>query len=98
MWLWNTYPETRGFLCYNLGNSKNSIDGARNKAMGLISGRSDLTFYWNKTAYFLECKTEIGNQSAEQKEWQLKVEQAGFKYFIFRSFSQFKQIITNILN
>ncbi len=98
MWLWNEHPETRDFLCYNLGNSKNAIDGARNKAMGLVPGRSDLTFYWNRTAYFLECKDSIGTQSTKQKEWQKKVEAAGFEYYLFRSFREFQLIITNLLN
>ena len=98
MWIWNTHPETRGFMCYNLGNSKNSIDGARNKSMGLIPFRSDLTFYWNQTAYFLECKTESGKQSQGQKEWQAKVDAAGFKYFLFRSLPEFQVIIEGIMN
>ena len=98
MWLWNEYPETRGFLCYNLGNSKNEIDGARNKAMGLMPGRSDLTFYWNRTAYFLECKDGLGVQSPKQKDWQKKVEAAGYEYFLFRTFREFQAIILHIMN
>jgi len=96
MWCWNTYPETRMLLCYNLSNSKNKIDGALNKAKGLIKGRADLTFYWNKTAYFIEMKTEKGTQEPEQKVFQATVEKAGFEYIICRSLEQFKVIIKRI--
>lgn len=97
MWLWNAHPETRGLLCYNLSNSKNKIDGALNKAKGLIKGRADLTFYWNKTAYFIEMKTEKGTQEPEQKIFQATVEKAGYKYVICRSLDDFKKVINLII-
>lgn len=98
MWLWNTHQETRGLLCYNLSNSKNKIDGALNKAKGLIKGRADLTFYWNKTAYFIEMKTEKGTQEPEQKIFQSIVEKAGYNYVICRSLEEFKKVINSIIN
>ena len=97
-WAWNNLPETRRLLCYNLNNSKNRIDGARNKAMGLIPGRADMVLYWKGTAYMLEFKTEKGKQSKEQKEWQSAVSAHNFPYHIIRSFDQFQQIIKNICN
>lgn len=93
----NTYPEHRGKLAYNHANSRNAIDGAKNKALGLIKGRSDFSFYFNKTAYFLECKTPTGKQSKEQKEWQKLMEDSGFEYFLFTSVDEFKEIIKNII-
>jgi len=95
---WNYHPETRGHLCYNLNNSRNVIDGNQNKAQGLIKGRSDMTFYWNLSAYFLEFKTETGVQSNEQKQWQSKMEDAGYEYHIIRTEDQFKEILTKILS
>lgn len=96
-WSYNELPQTRGLICYNHNNSRNKIDGMQNKALGLIKGRSDMTFYWKGKAYFLECKTENGFQSTEQKEWQNTVERNGFEYFIFRSLDEFKEIINEIL-
>ncbi len=93
LWAWNDKPETRGLICYNLGNSKNKIDGARNKAMGLVKGRADMVFYWKGTATMIEFKDKDGVQSKEQIEWQSKVEAHGFKYFICRSLDEFKKII-----
>lgn len=96
-WYHNEFPEYRGLLCYNLNNSKNKIDGARNKAMGIQKGRSDLVLYWQAKAYHIEMKTPTGEQSPEQIEWQNKVEAQGFEYHLVRSLSEFQKIILTIL-
>lgn len=93
----NTYPSLRGLLCYNLGNSKNKIDGARNRAKGLQKGRSDFTLYYQGKAYMIELKTETGDQRKEQIEWQCKIESQGFQYFLIRSLSEFQELIKNII-
>ena len=93
IWSWNEKPETRGLICYNLGNSRNRIDGATNKAMGLIAGRSDMTFYWNRTAYMIEFKLPREKQSRSQVDWQRLVESNGFEYHIVRSKDEFIELI-----
>jgi len=98
VWLWNNHPETRGLFCYNLGNSKNAIDGAKNKGMGLISGRSDTVLYWGAVAYMIEFKTDDGRQGKSQIDWQLLIEKQGFKYFVVRSLAEFQKLIVNILD
>lgn len=98
VWLWNNYPETRGLLCYNLNNSKNEIDGARNKSLGLIKGRSDLVFYWLGKATMIEMKDEDdGEQSEDQRKWQRRIEAHGFEYCICRSLEDFKKILLNLM-
>jgi len=92
---WNSYPEQRGLLCYNLNNSANKIQGNINRSLGLIRGRSDMVYYIKGRAIMLEFKTEVGIQSSEQKEWQSTIEAAGFPYHIIRSFEQFKELIEN---
>jgi hypothetical protein len=96
-WFYFQYPKLRGLLCYNLGNSRNPIDGRRNKEMGLQKGRSDMSLYANGTAYFFEFKTIKGVQSPDQKAWQAKVTDQGFQYHIVRSFADFQQKILSIL-
>lgn len=98
MHIWNKYPETRGLLCYNLNNSKNEIDGAKNKAKGLIKGRADLSFYWRGKVYFFELKVESGTQSKEQKEWEILVKSHGFIYLVVKSVEYFDCIIGLILD
>lgn len=94
---WNRYPQTRKLLCYNLNNSKNRIDGARNKAMGLIAGRSDMVLYWQGKAYFLECKLPGQHQRPNQKEWEKIVRQNGFEYYIFKTVEEGIKIIERII-
>jgi len=91
----NEYPETRGLLCYNLNNSKNKIDGALNRAKGLIKGRADFSFYWRPSVLFIEMKTfdKESRQAKEQREWQKTVETRGHRYVICRSVQEFKKVI-----
>ena len=97
MWLHNSLPGLRGLLCYNLNNSKNKIDGAKNKALGVQAGRSDMVLYYQSKAYMLECKTPGGTQSDKQKEWEQLIKLHGFEYHIFRSLEEFQMIINSIL-
>lgn len=97
IWFHNTFPKLRGLLCYNLNNSKNKIDGNRNKAMGLQKGRADMTFYFNGRAYFFEFKVDTGKQSPEQVEWERKVTEHGFSYSIIRSFSEFQERLHEVI-
>jgi hypothetical protein len=97
VWFHNTYPTLRGLLCYNLNNSKNKIDGARNKAKGLIAGRSDMVLYYQSNAFMIEFKTSDGSQSQGQKEWEALVKSQGFQYHIIRSLEEFQMLILNLL-
>lgn len=97
VWFHNTYPHLRGLLCYNLNNSKNRIDGARNKALGLQAGRADFTFYYQGKAIFIEMKTDTGKQHIEQKNWERLVTEHGFKYYICRSVLEFQEIICSFV-
>jgi len=93
-WFHNTYPQLRGLLCYNHNNSRNKIEGAKNKAMGLQKGRSDMVLYLKGRAFMIEWKTEKGKQHGKQKEWQELIEANGFSYYIVRSVNEFKHLIT----
>jgi len=97
VWFHNKFPKLRGLLCYNLNNSKNKIAGAKNKAMGLQKGRSDLVLYYKGKAYMIEMKTEDGKQTKDQKIWQATVVRNGFKYYLARNINEFKIIIYGCL-
>jgi hypothetical protein len=88
-WHWNNYPTERGLLCYNLNNSANKIQGAQNKALGLIKGRSDLVYYYKGSAIMIELKNATGKQTKEQIVWQELVESQGFIYLVMRSLEDF---------
>ena len=96
-WFHNTYPQYRGLLCANLSNSKNKVDGNRNKAMGLQAGRSDMVFYFARNAYQIELKIASGKQSPAQIEWQKVIESQGFNYYIVRTLEEFQELISSII-
>ena len=97
-WFHNNYPNLRGLLCYNLNNSKNRIDGNRNKALGLQKGRSDMVIYLKGgKAVMIEMKSDTGEQSPAQIEWEKTITNAGYEYIVIRSFEQFKQTIIELI-
>jgi hypothetical protein len=97
-WFHNTYPHLRGLLNYNHNNSRNKIEGAKNKAMGLQKGRSDMVLYLKGKAFMIEWKTEKGKQHGKQKEWQQLIEANGFSYYIVRSVEEFKELVTVLIS
>ena len=96
MWWHNTYPQYRGLLCYNLNNSVGGKRGNDNKFLGLVAGRSDLVLYFNKKAYMIELKNEIGRQKPAQLKWQTLIESQGFEYVIIRTLEDFKKYIEKL--
>lgn len=96
MYFNNTYPEYRMLLFEVNNNSTSKESGSKHKALGRKSGVSDLIYLSYFGVFCLECKTEIGIQTEDQKKWQASVESAGYKYIIFRSLDEFKKIITDI--
>lgn len=92
---WNDYPEERKLLFMVHNNPKNKIDGARLKSKGLVSGVSDLVYLSPREvkSYYLEVKTESGNQSESQKEWEKLITSLGYSYHIIRSYDEFKEVV-----
>lgn len=97
VWFHNSFPELRGLLCYNLNNSRNGIDGARNRSKGVQAGRADFAFYYKGKTVMIEMKEGRGKQSQEQKQWQQAIEQQGFRYFVCRDIEEFQEVIGCII-
>lgn len=110
-WFNLQYPQYRGllFACPN-GGARNLVTAAKLKAEGVVAGVADLLLLvpmfvkakdemWYNTIHALciEMKTAKGRQSPEQKEWQKKVEDAGYRYVIVRSVEQFMNEINDYL-
>ena len=96
VWHWNNYPAERGLLWHNNNNSRNAVDGARKKAIGVVAGVADLTFVHRGRVYFIEVKTPKGRQSKAQKEWQASIIGAGCEYHIVRSLLDFQHLYADI--
>lgn len=99
-WFWNEFPQYRKLLFHvaneNDRSDSNAIQGAIRKAMGVVSGVSDLILLVPSGPFHgfcIEMKDEKGTQKPAQKEWQALVEAQGYRYEVCRSLAQFKQII-----
>lgn len=92
-WFWNEFPSERRMLFHVDNNSYNKVIGAKKKALGVVQGVSDLVFVCG-TVIFIEIKTDIGEQTPEQRDFAQKVSLRGHVYRIIRSFEEFKIFIT----
>lgn len=87
------------------GSYRNKATAGRLKAEGVVAGVADLILLVPrcrasitennaasieiKHALCIEMKTSKGRQSPEQKEWQKKVEDQGYRYSVCRSLDEF---------
>lgn len=92
-WHWNNFPAERRKLFHVNQKARNAIEGNRMKAMGVVPGVSDLIYLSSAGPVFIEMKSETGTQTKEQKEFETMVTAMGYKYFICRSFEQFKNFL-----
>lgn len=92
--LWNTRPELRGRFFTINNNSENAIKGALNRAMGVLSGVSDMCFLTGDgKSIWIEWKTSTGKQSPAQKEWAATCDKLGHTYVVVENELEFITII-----
>lgn len=96
-WFHNKYPEYRGLLFHVNNKAKNSIEGNKFKAIGVVAGIPDLLFVFGGKLHPIEMKTEQGTVSADQKEIHEKWKLQGITPVVCRSFEQFQEIIISII-
>jgi hypothetical protein len=103
MWYNNTYcikqQKNRGMM-FSIPNelgTTNAIKTVISKSMGLLAGVADtIVILPSKELVFVEFKTDIGKQSPAQKDFEKRVTNLGYKYFIIRTFDEFKKIIITL--
>ena len=97
-WFHNTYYLERGMLHMNDNNSYNRIEGNRKKAMGVVSGVSDLELISDGgVVWFIELKLPEGKQSDVQIDFMNKCRTRGHIYVLIYSLEQFKYLIKEII-
>lgn len=106
-WFNLQWPEYRGLLfAVPNGGARSKATAGKLKAEGVVAGVSDLIllvphieegcrYMWH--ALCIEMKRDKGHQSPEQKAWQAKVEEMGFKYVVTRSLDDFITEINDYL-
>lgn len=101
-WFSYEYPKYKGLLfAVPNGGRRDAVTGGKLKSEGVVAGVSDLLLLIARGRYHgmcIEMKTEIGRQSEAQKEWQVSVEEQGYKYAVARSLQQFIQLINEYEN
>ena len=101
-WFHNNYclkHHTPRGLIFSIpnGGTRNIKEAMTLKATGVLAGASDMICILpNKQLIFLELKTEKGVQSEKQKEFQKRVENLGFEYWLIRSLDEFKNKMQNV--
>jgi hypothetical protein len=103
IWFNNTYclkhHEPRCCMFSVPNESENGWEAQKKVNVGLLRGASDtIVLLPGGITLFMECKTQIGVQSQAQIEFQERVTALGFHYYIFRSLSQFQQIISQYIS
>ena len=85
------------FAVPNELGTNNALTTMLSKATGLLSF-VPYTFLILPTKHliFVEFKTDIGKQSPAQKDFEKRVTNLGYKYFIIRTFDEFKKIIITL--
>ena len=94
-WFRETYPN---FLLFSIPNEGCYRRKQYFENLGMLSGVSDIIIILPNNVLFIEMKSEKGYQRIEQKTFQAKIENLNQKYYICRSFEEFKEIIKNELN
>lgn len=91
---WNeNYPKHRKCLFHVEQSAKNGIQGALQKALGVVAGVSDLILVLKGKVLFIELKTDIGKQSPTQIEFERQITELGHEYHVVRSFEQFLSLL-----
>jgi hypothetical protein len=72
------------------GGLRNKREALKLKSTGLVAGVSDLIIVTDKEVLFVEVKTSTGRQSDNQKDFERKVKELGYRYLIVRSLNDFK--------
>lgn len=91
------YPKHRKCLFHVNNKAKDSLEGARMKTMGVVSGVSDLILLApNGTTYLIELKDNTGKQSDHQKAFQQQAESLNHKYVVIRSLSEFQALLSTL--
>ncbi len=100
-WFRLQYPKLATLLfAVPNGGARNKTEAGILKGEGVTAGVSDLILLFPNSehhALCIEMKTPTGTQQDSQKAWQKRVEAAGYKYALCRSFEDFRDVVWGYL-
>ena len=91
------FPHVLAFHCPN-GGSRNAIEGAKLKRMGVLAGVSDILIFHRCRMCAIELKIKPNLPTPKQKEFGDKWVKEGGKFFVAFDILQAKKIIDEFLN
>lgn len=97
-WFWNEHPTHRYQLfAVPNGGHRNYIEALKFKATGVLPGVADLILILLRKTVFIEMKTLQGEQSKDQKKFEVVVRSLGHEYYVVRTLEGFKELINKLL-
>lgn len=97
-WFVTQYPKYNKCLFHVQQKARNSIEGAKFKKNGVVSGVSDLVLVSKSGVYFIELKTKTGKQSKEQEAFQAQMAVMGQNYVVIRDIYEFIAFVKEKMN
>ena len=97
-YLRHRFPTLLWFHVPN-GGSRNKIEGAKLKRMGVLAGVSDMIILQKSKVSCIELKIGKNRQRDSQKEFQKRINElgAGYSYHIIYSFFEFTELMENFI-
>lgn len=96
-WHWNEFPWERRMLYGVNNNSKDWMEGAKNKAKGVVAGVLDFCYItYSGRSVYLDGKVGADKLSKEQIEFCDLLDQRGILWFLFSSLEEFQIIIKSL--
>jgi hypothetical protein len=87
----NQDPRSIIFAVPN-GGKRNKYEAVKLKATGTLAGVSDLCVIHKSVMYFVEVKCKGGKQSDAQRDFESRVQENSFNYFLVFSLEDFKSL------
>lgn len=92
--LCEAYLKANDIMYLHIENNahNNKLRATKNKK---LKGMPDfIVFLKHRITIFVELKTETGKQTPEQVEYEKRIKEMGFPYFLCRSFDEFVEAVT----
>lgn len=89
-WFRKNYPD---YVIFSVPNEATYHSTAKFKALGMLSGASDLVMILPNVVLFLECKSAQGKLRKEQKEFRDKCKALNHNYFVIKDLQDVKAIL-----
>jgi len=95
IWYHNNFCTTKNepkHIIFSVPNGgyRTKSEAMKLKGTGLVAGVSDLIIVTDKEVVFVEVKNEKGTQSDNQKIFENKIKNLGYRYILVRSLEEFK--------